>query len=295
MFAVLGKVAVWLVQRECKDAGVNWPRVKGWDVEEVALGNLDAGALPRDEDLVRHLRVQVDLPGCPRPVRGLKSGRIGFGELPDGLVRSQQIRLGGRCLHSRVKGGPKGGVLKGKGGAAALSLAVLVWLLATAVIGCGGLTTVTSGTLRGSSSSSSMIDGTTAGTTGGSTSNGYGSLGRRIYSSGTDETGRPIPRSGGTGMMNSAQGCADCHGPDGRGRTVGAMMQSFQAPDIRWSTLSSPQDPDGQPQTPFDEAIFAHAVRDGVDPEGQRLKSPMPLWQVTDQEVQGLIAYLKTL
>jgi hypothetical protein len=36
-------------------------------------------------------------------------------------------------------------------------------------------------------------------------------------------------------------------------------------------------------------------LRDGVDPEGQRLRPPMPRWQVTDQEVQDLVAYLKTL
>jgi cytochrome c oxidase subunit 2 len=124
---------------------------------------------------------------------------------------------------------------------------------------------------------------------------GHGPLGERIYRTGTDETGRPITRSGGPGMMNGAQGCADCHGPDGRGRTVGAMMGSFQAPDIRWSTLSSPQDPEGQPQTPFDEAGFARAVRDGIDPEGDRLKAPMPLWQLTDPQVRAIIRYLQTL
>jgi hypothetical protein len=36
-------------------------------------------------------------------------------------------------------------------------------------------------------------------------------------------------------------------------------------------------------------------LRDGIDPEGQRLRPPMPRWQVTDQEVQDLVAYLKTL
>lgn len=125
----------------------------------------------------------------------------------------------------------------------------------------------------------------------------FSSPGERLFLTGRDANGTAIPRLNRSmaGMMVTGGGCADCHGPDGRGRTVNAMMGSFETPDIRWSTLSSPQDPEGQPQTPFDEAIFGHAVRDGVDPEGQRLKSPMRRWQVTDQEVQDLIAYLKTL
>ena len=45
----------------------------------------------------------------------------------------------------------------------------------------------------------------------------YGSLGERIYLTGSDETGRPIPRSGGVGMMSTTLGCADCHGRDGKG------------------------------------------------------------------------------
>jgi hypothetical protein len=122
-----------------------------------------------------------------------------------------------------------------------------------------------------------------------------GSLGGRIFVTGTDESGSPIPRSGGIGMMGSGRGCADCHGRDGKGRTISTMMGQFEAPDIRWSTLTAPRDAAGQPQTPFDEASFARAVRDGVDPEGQRLKSPMPLWQLTDAEVSAIVRYLQTL
>jgi hypothetical protein len=123
----------------------------------------------------------------------------------------------------------------------------------------------------------------------------YSSLGERIYLTGTDENGRPIPRSGGIGMMSEALGCADCHGRDGTGRTINMMMGSFTSLDIRWSTLTSPQDPEGKPQTPFDEVRFPHTLRDGIDPEGDRLKTPMPLWDVTDAEVRALIQYLQTL
>ena len=125
----------------------------------------------------------------------------------------------------------------------------------------------------------------------------FSSLGERIFLSGTDANGNIIPRSVPSmqGMMFSQAGCANCHGRDGRGGTVGAMMGSFRTPDIRWSTLTAARDPEGQPQTPFDEASFARAVSDGIDPEGDRVKAPMPQWRLTDTEVVALVAYLKSL
>jgi len=90
-------------------------------------------------------------------------------------------------------------------------------------------------------------------------------------------------------------GCAACHGKDGRGKTVKTAMGSFSTPDIRWSTLSSKKDPEGQPQTPFDQTRFARAVRDGLDPEGVLLDPTMPRWRLTDTQVSALVAYLKGL
>jgi mono/diheme cytochrome c family protein len=99
------------------------------------------------------------------------------------------------------------------------------------------------------------------------------------------------------GMMFGQAGCAGCHGRDGRGGTVGAMMGSFRTPDIRWSSLTSDQGshPNGQAHAAYDEASFARAVRDGIDPEGDRLNAPMPQWRLTDAEMAALVAHLKGL
>jgi len=131
----------------------------------------------------------------------------------------------------------------------------------------------------------------------GSGSQTFSSLGERIFLSSTDANGNVIPRSVPSmyGMMFSQSGCASCHGRDGRGGTVSAMMGSFVTPDIRWSTLTATQDPSGQPQTPFTEASLARALRDGIDPEGDRVNAPMPQWRLTDAEVAALVAYLKSL
>jgi mono/diheme cytochrome c family protein len=125
----------------------------------------------------------------------------------------------------------------------------------------------------------------------------FSSLGERIFLSGTDANGNVIPRSTSStyGVMFGRVGCAGCHSRDGRGGTVAVMMGSFSTPDIRWSALTSARGRDGQPQTPYDEASFARAVRDGIDPEGSRLNAPMQQWQLTDAEVAALVAYLKSL
>lgn len=125
------------------------------------------------------------------------------------------------------------------------------------------------------------------------------SLGGEIFLYGTD-SGRAIPRQGGIGMMGGlGSGCADCHGVDGRGRRVSRMMMgSFEAPNIRWSTLTSTdmQHAEGEtPHPPFDRDSFARALREGVDPGGGELKSAMPRWQVNDAQVDALMEYLKGL
>jgi cytochrome c oxidase subunit 2 len=121
-------------------------------------------------------------------------------------------------------------------------------------------------------------------------------LGKRIFAYGVDERGKFIPRSGGTMMMGRSAGCAACHGADGRGRRIGMMMGDVTTPDIRWRTLTTPQTdtPSGTP-TAFDRAGFARAVRTGVDDAGGRLNGVMPRWELTDQEIDALIAYLQQL
>lgn len=123
------------------------------------------------------------------------------------------------------------------------------------------------------------------------------SLGEEIFLYGTDD-GRRIPRRGGIGMMGSGLGCAACHGTDGRGDRVSMMMGSFEAPDIRWSTLGSAEmeHEEGEaPHPPYDRESFARALRQGVDPGGHPLESPMPRWRISDDEVDALIDYLKQL
>ena len=124
--------------------------------------------------------------------------------------------------------------------------------------------------------------------------------GQWIFQTGTDPTSRqPIPRSGGAGGMMGggmmmATGCAACHGPDGRGQAT----PMFTAPNITYANLIDSHgmlEPDGSRGPTYTDAQIQRATTQGVDAEGQALAWPMPHWQLSDQEMTDLLAYLKTL
>jgi cytochrome c oxidase subunit 2 len=120
----------------------------------------------------------------------------------------------------------------------------------------------------------------------------FGSNGERIYFTATSERGTAITYASGpasNGWMMGGGGrlaCASCHGPDGRGgvHSMG-MMQEMEAKDIRWSVL--------QPE--FDAEKFRLAVVEGKDPDGTQLKTDMPRWSISNDDLADLIDYLKTL
>jgi mono/diheme cytochrome c family protein len=88
-------------------------------------------------------------------------------------------------------------------------------------------------------------------------------------------------------MMGGGQlTCASCHGPDGKGGVHAmGMMQTMDSRDIRWSTL----------QNDYNAQKFKLAVTQGQDPDGSQFNADMPRWNISDQDLADLIAYLKTL
>ena len=64
------------------------------------------------------------------------------------------------------------------------------------------------------------------------------------------------------------------------------MMTSEEAPDIRYQSLKA------EGMTDRD---IKRAIRDGIDEEGNELSPIMPRWQMNDEELQAIIAYLKSL
>lgn len=140
----------------------------------------------------------------------------------------------------------------------------------------------------------------------------FASNGERIYFTATSNSGSPITfdmmgggMMGRIPMMDGSMACVDCHGPDGRGGRVQMMMATFTAPDIRWETLTAAdhgheetEDNHGGEEMehpPYTEETIKRAITQGVDPAGEPLAWPMPRWHMSDQDLNDLIDYLKTL
>ena len=166
------------------------------------------------------------------------------------------------------------------------SIPALIFTIAmgVALISCDTNTQKGSGT--GSGTGQGMMSGGTGWGAG-----AFGSNGERIYFTSTSERGTAItytggPASGGWMMMGGQLACVSCHGPNGRGgkHNMG-MTQVMDAKDIRWSVL--------QPE--FDAEKFRLAVVKGQDPDGTQLKPDMPRWNISNEDLADLIAFLKTL
>ncbi|NIW47939.1 MAG: c-type cytochrome [Gammaproteobacteria bacterium] len=128
----------------------------------------------------------------------------------------------------------------------------------------------------------------------------FDSNGERIYFTGTSRTGPPITfEMGGMNHMGPRRmACADCHGTDGRGGRVAMMMTSIQAPDIRYHTLTEGEHDDdhGDEEHPaYTDETIQQAVTMGINPAGERLDWIMPRWDMTDEQFEDLLNYLKTL
>jgi len=158
---------------------------------------------------------------------------------------------------------------------------LMIWAVVALLVGVIGMV-VLSGVIGGTSSSGS-----------------FSSTGQQIFYTGATSA-RPIPRTvagggmTGLGMMGNVA-CVDCHGEDGRGGRVGMMLGSVDIPDIRYSTLSTARSEEGTTIPAWTNSDIARAIRDGVEPNGQSLKAPMPRWAMTDAEIASVISYLKEL
>ena len=119
----------------------------------------------------------------------------------------------------------------------------------------------------------------------------YSSAGERIFQSGLDAAGNPIPRSSlpvseGFLMMGGG-GCASCHSSDGRGGAVSMMMRYIEAPDVTYDALV---------KEGFEsDAAIRRAIVEGLDEDGEPLDAMMPRWKLRGTEANDVISYLKEL
>jgi cytochrome c oxidase subunit II len=131
----------------------------------------------------------------------------------------------------------------------------------------------------------------------------FASNGEQIYLTGTSRTGPAItarmPGGFGMGRMRgrtAGMACVDCHGEDGQGGTVQMMMDTVEVPSIQYTHLTEGAHDEGEAEhPPYTDETLKRAIREGINPAGEPLDWPMPVWNMSDNQLNDLIAYLKTL
>ena len=117
-------------------------------------------------------------------------------------------------------------------------------------------------------------------------------LGRAIYQTGYRSDGSPVtatvqqdvPLPPGSGA------CASCHRRSGIGTAEGRSRSlNLTAPALFAATTKPPLRP------AYDATTIARALVGGVSADGRSLGGLMPRYRLTDDDLQGLVAYLHTL
>jgi mono/diheme cytochrome c family protein len=102
-------------------------------------------------------------------------------------------------------------------------------------------------------------------------------------------------------MMGGKLACVSCHGTDARGGKHRMHMEIMNAPDIRWSALSTDHHEDHEFTEEHNEhdrytlEDFRNAVEKGEHPDGDELNKDMPRWTMSDKDLHDLVDYLKSV
>lgn len=121
--------------------------------------------------------------------------------------------------------------------------------------------------------------------------------GRQIYFDGTSPSGAPIIAYFGKDYLEvpgESATCTSCHGYDGLGRTESGVIPS----NVTWQHLMKSYGhvhPDGQFHGAFTEESLKSYMRDGLYPGGVLGDPSMPVYEISDRDLDDLLAYMKRL
>jgi mono/diheme cytochrome c family protein len=76
------------------------------------------------------------------------------------------------------------------------------------------------------------------------------------------------------------------------------MMTTTEAPDIRYTVLTKGEHDEAHgegPHQPYSDETIKRAITQGVDPAGNPLSWVMPRWDMTDEQFNDLLDFIKTL
>jgi len=122
------------------------------------------------------------------------------------------------------------------------------------------------------------------------------SNGQLIYFTGRNERGERIPFDDGPMWLHMRGGsCAACHGANGRGGAP-VMMGTEVPGDIRYHHLIEEEEhEEGEEHPPYTDELIKRAITLGLNPAGEPLDLTMPRWHMSDQDLDDLLKFLKTL
>jgi ABC-type branched-subunit amino acid transport system substrate-binding protein len=123
------------------------------------------------------------------------------------------------------------------------------------------------------------------------------SRGKQIYLLGTSKSGKDVFAYVGDSsleMPGSTMPCANCHGLTGQGKPEGGIDPS----NITWEALTKPYGvthTNGRKHPAYTARGLELAITRGLDPAGNKLLAAMPRYQMSKEDLDDLVLYLKRL
>ena len=121
--------------------------------------------------------------------------------------------------------------------------------------------------------------------------------GKRIYLQGTSQTNKPILAYVGEASLEitgSVMACSNCHGIAGQGKAEGGISAS----NVTWEALTKPYGVthvNGRKHPAYTSRALELAITRGLDPAGNKLLNTMPRYQMSKEDLDDLVVYMKRL
>src|SRR5688572_16942299 len=121
--------------------------------------------------------------------------------------------------------------------------------------------------------------------------------GKQIYLHGTSPSGKDILAYVGDAALEvpgNVMACANCHGLAGQGKVEGGINPS----NVTWEALTKPYGVahvNGRKHPAYTNRGLELAITRGLDPAGNKLLYAMPRYQMSKEDLDDLVVYLKRL